>query len=103
MLISIQMERYVILQMSHEKLRYGGEVTFLQPLSLSLSLSCGVCVFFMCRWDSYAQGPELWLVLSLSYPRASMLLQYSLQCFASTRKSLSLSEVKTIAARDQIW
>jgi hypothetical protein len=35
MLISIQMEPYVILQMSHEKLRYGGEVTFLQPLSLS--------------------------------------------------------------------
>jgi hypothetical protein len=51
MLISIQMERYVILQMSHEKLRYGGEVTFLQPLSLSLSLSHVVSVFSLCAGE----------------------------------------------------
>jgi hypothetical protein len=47
MLISIQMEPYVILQMSREKLRYGKGVAF-GNLWLSLSLSHVVSMFSLC-------------------------------------------------------
>lgn len=48
------------------------------------------CLFFLFRWGLSAQNPELWLVLLLSYPLASMHSQFNAQCFASIRKSLFL-------------